>query len=183
MTQVNLKGFRVAMLVTNAFEQVELEKPKEALEKAGATVQIVSPVNGTVKGWDHDKPKDDFKVDVPLASAKPEDFDALVLPGGVANPDKLRIDEKAVQFAKSFANKPIGAICHGPWLLINAELVKNKKMTSYLSLKADLTNAGAKWVDQEVVRDGKLVTSRKPDDIPAFNKALIELFAENLKGH
>ena len=181
MSASNLKGFKVAILVTNAFEQVELQKPKEALEKAGATVKIVSPVNGTVKGWDHDKPKDDFKVDVPLADAKADDFDALVLPGGVSNPDKLRMDEKAVAFAKAFKDKPIGAICHGPWLLINAELVKNKKVTSYPSLKIDLINAGAKWVDQEVVRDGKLITSRKPDDLPAFNKALVELFAENLK--
>lgn len=179
MTAENLKGFKVAFLVTNAFEQIELEEPKRALEQAGATVKIVSPQFTTVKGWNHDKPKDDFKVDLPLANAKAEDFDALVLPGGVANPDKLRIDEKAVHFAKQFAHKPIGAICHGPWLLINAELVKNKTMTSYLSLKADLTNAGAKWVDKEVVRDGNLVTSRKPDDIPAFNKALIELFAEH----
>ena len=181
MASDKLKGFRVAILVTDAFEQIELEEPRKALEDAGATVKIVSPKFPIVKGWNHDKPNDDFNVDVLLSNANPEDFDALLLPGGVANPDKLRIDDNAVSFAKQFGKKPIGAICHGPWLLINADLVKNKKMTSYPSLKADLTNAGAKWVDQEVVRDGNLVTSRKPADIPAFNKALIELFAQQGK--
>lgn len=173
-----LNGVKVALLVTNGFEQIELVEPKKALEEAGASVKIVSPLEDTVKGWEKDKPKDDFKVDVPLSKANAEDFDALVLPGGVANPDKLRMDDKAVQFAKSFEKKPIAAICHGPWLLINAGLVKNRTVTSYPSLKADLSNAGGKWVDKEVVVDGNLITSRKPDDIPAFNKALIQLLEE-----
>lgn len=178
-----LYGLTVAILVTTGFEQSEMVGPKKALEEAGAIVHIVSPIEGKVQGWDWValKPQDDFVVDVVLDRAHAHDYDALVLPGGLSSPDDLRLDENAVSFVKSFQSKPIAAICHGPWLLINAELVKNKTVTSWPSIKIDLTNAGAKWVDQEVVRDGNLITSRSPDDVPAFNKAMIKLFAEVLK--
>lgn len=175
-----LNGKKVAILVANGFEQVEMTEPRKALDDAGAKTQIVSPENGKVKGWKHDHWGDEFSIDVSLDQAKTESYDALLLPGGVLNPDALRLLPKAVEFVKQFhkANKPIAAICHGPWTLINAEAVKGHKLTSWGSIKVDLINAGANWVDQEVVRDGKLVTSRKPHDIPAFNKAIIELFAE-----
>jgi protease I len=178
-----LYGFKVAILLATGFEQSEMDGPKKALEDAGATVHIVSPVEGKVQGWDwvELQPKDYFVVDVPLNQVNPNDYDALLLPGGLNSPDDLRLDENAIAFVKSFENKPIAAICHGPWLLINAELVKNKTVTSWPSIKIDLTNAGAKWVDKEVVCDGNLVTSRMPDDVPAFNKAMIQLFAEALE--
>lgn len=177
-----LLGFKVAILIATGFEQSEMEGPKKALEEAGATVHIVSPVEGKVQGWDWValKPKDEFVVDATLNHANPNDYDALVLPGGLNSPDDLRLDEAAIAFVKSFEHKPIAAICHGPWLLINAELVKNRTVTSWPSIKIDLINAGAKWVDKEVVRDGNLITSRMPDDVPAFNKAIIQLFAETL---
>ena len=175
-----LSGKRIAILVDKGFEQVELAQPKDALEKAGAQTQIVSPREGKVKGWKTDDWGDEFKVDVNLDSANGEQFDALLLPGGVMNPDKLRKNEKAVAFVKSFVDsgKPIAAICHGPWTLIEAGAVKDRKMTSWPSLKTDLRNAGANWVDEEVVTDNGLVTSRKPDDIPAFNKKMIEEFSK-----
>lgn len=175
----SLKGLRVAILVADGFEQSELEEPKKALDQAGALTSIISPVIGKVKGWKKKNWGDEFQVDKELGKVKAEDFDALLLPGGVMNPDTLRMNPAAINFIKGFiaSEKPIAAICHGPWTLINAEGVKNKKMTSWASIKADLINAGAKWVDQEVVKDGHLVTSRKPDDIPAFNKAMIELFS------
>lgn len=175
-----LKGRKVAMLVANGFEQVELTEPKAALEKAGAEVSIVSPELRTVKGWNHTNWGDEFPVDVPLSDAKADDFDALVLPGGVLNPDKLRRNEWALQFVRAFAEsgKPIGAICHGPWTLIDAGVVPGRKMTSYPSIQSDLKNAGANWVDEEVVVDNGLVTSRKPDDIPAFNRKLLEEIGE-----
>lgn len=175
-----LKGLKVAILVTNGFEQVEMTEPKKALEDAGAAAYLVAPEK-TVQGMNHDKPGDRFETEILLDKAQPEDFDALVLPGGVANPDRLRCLPKAVQFVREFyqADKPIAAICHGSWTLINAEAVKGKTMTSWPSLQVDLVNAGAKWVDKEVVRDGKLVTSRKPDDIPAFNKEMIAVFASS----
>ena len=175
-----LSGKRIAILVDQGFEQVELAQPKDALEKAGAQTQIVSPREGKVKGWKTDDWGDEFKVDVNLDSANGEQFDALLLPGGVMNPDKLRKNEKAVAFVKSFVDsgKPIAAICHGPWTLIEAGAVKDRKMTSWPSLKTDLRNAGANWVDEEVVTDNGLVTSRKPDDIPAFNKKMIEEFSK-----
>lgn len=175
-----LNGKKVAILVANGFEQSEMVEPRKALDEAGAKTQIVSPENNKVKGWKHDHWGDEFSVDVPLDQAKAESYDALLLPGGVLNPDKLRLLPKAVEFVKQFhkAGKPIAAICHGPWTLINAEVVKGKKITSWGSIKVDLINAGANWVDQEVVRDGKLVTSRNPHDIPAFNKAIIEMFGE-----
>jgi protease I len=177
-----LYGFKVAILIATGFEQSEMVGPKKALEDAGATVHIVSPVEGKVQGWDWMAlvPKDDFAVDVPLKQANANDYDALVLPGGLNSPDDLRLDDHAIAFVKGFADKPIAAICHGPWLLINAELVENKKVTSWFSIKVDLINAGAQWIDQPVVRDGNLITSRMPDDVPAFNAAMIALFAETL---
>jgi protease I len=175
-----LKNTRVAALVDNGFEQVELTGPKQALEAAGATVDIVSPQPSKVKGWNHSEWGDEVKVDAPLDSASADRYDALLLPGGVLNPDRLRMNPKAVQFVKAFVDsgRPIAAICHGPWTLIEAGGVKGRKVTSWPSLRSDLTNAGANWVDQECVTDNGLVTSRKPDDIPAFNRKMIEEFAE-----
>ena len=175
-----LRGKRVAALVDEGFEQVELIKPKEALEKAGAEVDIVSPQPRKVKGWDHTKWGDEFTVDQRLDEASPQEYDALLLPGGVMNPDKLRINEKAVRFVRAFVDsgKPVAAICHAAWTLIDAGAVRGRTLTSWPSLATDLRNAGATWVDQECVVDNGLVTSRKPDDIPAFNKKMIEEFVE-----
>ena len=176
----NLTGKKVAILVADGFEQVELTEPKKALEAAGAQTEIVSPAEGKVKGWQHTEWGDELAVDVPLSSADSSSYDALLLPGGVMNPDKLRADQQAVAFVRSFveAGKPIAAICHGPWTLIEAGAVKGRTMTSWPSLQTDLSNAGATWVDEEVVTDNGLVTSRKPDDIPAFNRKMIEEIAE-----
>jgi protease I len=178
-----LEGKRVAILVTDGFEQVELTEPRKALQKAGAEALIVSPKK-KVQGVHHDKPGDKFECDLALADAHAKDFDGLVLPGGVFNPDALRMDEEAVAFVKAFvdAGKPIAAICHGPWTLIETGAVEGRRMTSWPSLKTDLRNAGAEWVDEEVVVDRGLVTSRKPDDIPAFNAKMIEEFAEGDHG-
>ncbi|MBV8663041.1 MAG: type 1 glutamine amidotransferase [Hyphomicrobiales bacterium] len=175
----NLNGRKIAVLATDGVEQVELTQPIDALRQAGAEVLVVSPKRGSIQGMKHDTPADDLPVDLPLAEAEPDDFDALLLPGGVANPDKLRVVPEAIAFVKSFVDsgKPIAAICHGPWTLIDAGAVKGKRMTSWPSLKTDLANAGASWTDAPVVRDGRLVTSRKPDDLPQFNQAAIELFA------
>ena len=175
-----LRNKRVAALVDNGFEQSELLEPKKALEAAGAKVDIVSPQSSEVKGWQHTDWGQKVSVDRPLDSARPDEYDALLLPGGVMNPDRLRANPKAVQFVKSFvdARKPIAAICHGPWTLIEAGAVKGRRMTSWPSLQSDLRNAGANWVDEECVVDNGLVTSRKPDDIPAFNRKMIEEFAE-----
>ena len=175
-----LSGKRVAILVADGFEQVELTEPKQALEQAGARTQIVSPAQGQVKGWNHTDWGDTFPVDMALGQARADDFDALLLPGGVMNPDKLRMNQQAVQFVKAFfeAGKPIAAICHGPWTLIEAGAAKGRTLTSYPSLQTDLRNAGASWVDQEVVVDQGLVTSRNPHDIPAFNRKMVEEFAE-----
>lgn len=175
-----LAGKKIAILVDKGFEQVELEKPKAALEEAGAQTHIISPQAGTVKGWDMTDWGKDFPVDKGLESASAQEYDGLLLPGGVMNPDYLRINEQAISFIKSFveSGKPIAAICHGPWTLIEAGAVKGLEMTSYPSIKTDLINAGANWVDEEVVTDNGIVTSRKPDDIPAFNKKMIEEFAE-----
>jgi protease I len=177
-----LEGKKVAMLVEEGFEQVELTSPKEALEAVGAKVSVVSPQKGKVKGWNTTKWGVKVRVDVPLANAKAEDFDALVLPGGVMNPDKLRRNEWALQFVKAFfdAGKPVAAICHGPWTLIDAGVVSGRRLTSYESIQTDLKNAGATWVDEEVVVDNGLVTSRKPDDLPAFNAKLIEEIGEGI---
>jgi protease I len=176
----NLNGLKVAILVADGFEQVELTGPKEALDGAGALTQIVSPVKGEVEGWHHYDAGDKFPVDVPLEQADAAEYDALLLPGGVANPDQLRMNPGAVEFVKAFfdAGKPVAAICHGPWTLIEAGAVRGRTMTSWPSIKTDLVNAGAEWVDEEVVVDNGLVTSRKPDDIPAFNQKMIEEFAE-----
>ena len=173
-----LDGKRVAILVAEGFEQVEMTAPRQALEEAGARTQIVSPAKGEVQGWKHFDKADRFNVDVPLDAANADEFDALLLPGGVANPDQLRMNPKAVQFVKRFfdAGKPVGVICHGPWTLIEAGVVKGCTMTSWPSLKTDLQNAGAKWVDQEVVVDNGLVSSRNPKDIPAFNRKIVEAF-------
>jgi len=177
-----LGGKKVAALVTHGFEQAELTEPRKALLAAGAEVDVVSPESGQVKGWNHTDWGEKVKVDRTLAQARPDDYDALLLPGGVLNPDKLRINPEAVAFVKHFVDmgKPIAAICHGPWTLIEAGGVRGRKMTSYPSVRTDLQNAGAEWVDQEVVVDRGLVTSRKPDDIPAFNRKMIEEYAEGL---
>jgi protease I len=179
-----LSGKRVAILVANGFEQVELTGPKEGLEAAGAETDIISPVEKKVRGWEGEDMDwgSKFKVDVPLAEANARNYDALLLPGGVMNPDKLRIEPQAIEFIRQFVNsgKPIGAICHGPWTLIEAGAVRGRRMTSYPSIKTDLMNAGANWVDEEVVVDNGIVTSRKPADIPAFNRKLIEEISEGV---
>ena len=177
-----LRNKRVAALVDNGFEQSELLEPKKALEEAGAQVDIVSPQAERVKGWQHTNWGQEVAVDKRLDRAKADEYDALLLPGGVMNPDRLRINAAAVQFIKGFveAGKPIAAICHGPWTLIEAGAVTGRKLTSWPSLATDLRNAGAQWVDQEVVVDNGLVTSRKPDDIPAFTRKIIEEFGEGI---
>jgi protease I len=171
-----LDGKKVAILVAEGFEQSEMVEPRKALERAGVRTSIVSLAKGEVQGWNHFDKGDRFKVDVPIDAANADDYDALLLPGGVANPDQLRTNAKAVQFAKQFveSGKPVGVICHGPWTLIEAGVVKGRKMTSWPSLKTDLTNAGAQWVDEEVVTDKGLVSSRKPADIPAYSRKFIE---------
>ncbi len=175
-----LQGIKVAILVSDGFEQSEMTEPKKALNTAGAITTIVSPVKGKVKGWQHKNWGDEFPVDLDLSNANAVEFDALLLPGGVMNPDTLRMNPKAIEFIKGFLNadKPIAAICHGPWPLIEADGLEGKTVTSWSSIKTDLINAGAKWVDKEVVQDGNLVTSRKPEDIPAFNIAMIKLFTK-----
>jgi len=175
-----LRNKRVAALVEEGFEQSELIEPKHALEAAGAKVDIVSPHTFRVKGWQHDDWGQGVSVDQQLDSANADEYDALLLPGGVMNPDKLRSNPAAVRFVKAFvdAGKPIAAICHGPWTLIEAGATKGRRMTSWPSLATDLRNSGAQWVDAECVVDNGLVTSRKPDDIPAFNRKMIEEFAE-----
>jgi protease I len=181
MTEQRLDDCRVAVLATDGFEQSELETPVEALRAVGARVDVVSLEEGQIQGMEHDEKGRKVTVDRALPSAKASDYDALVLPGGVANPDKLRMRPEAVAFVRAFAQagKPIAAICHGPWTLINAEAIAGRTVTSWPSLQADLTNAGAQWVDQEVVVDRGLVTSRKPDDLPAFCREMIEAFAES----
>src|SRR5579862_5947704 len=174
-----LHGIRVAILVDSGFEQVEMIKPREALHAAGATVVLVSPQKTQVQGWNHDEKGDAFPVDVTIADANPADYDALLIPGGVRSPDTLRTINKAVLFVHAIATarKPIAAICHGPWMLVETDLVRGRKVTSWPSLRTDIMNAGGDWVDEPVVRDERLVTSRKPADIPQFNKAAIDLFA------
>jgi protease I len=176
----SLNGKKIAILVADGFEQVELTGPKEALEAAGAEIEIVSPAEGEVQGWNHDEKADLFRVDMPLNLARSADYDALLLPGGVRNPDQLRTMTRAVEFVDGFiaTGKPVAAICHAPWLLIETNWIKGKTITSWPSLKSDLINAGAHWVDRDVVVDNGLVTSRKPADIPAFNKKVIQVFAE-----
>jgi protease I len=177
-----LTGRKVAVLVTDGFEQVELTKPIAALREAGADARIVSPKDGKVKGWAETDWGDEFDVDVRLDDADAGEYDALLLPGGVMNPDKLRKNERAVSFVREFfdAGKPVAAICHGPWLLIDADVADGRRVTSYDSIRRDLENAGAVWVDEEVVVDNGLVTSRNPDDIPAFNRKMVEEFGEGV---
>jgi len=171
---------KVAILVADGFEQVEMTEPRKALDQAGAETRLVSPAKGQVQGWNHHDKAERFKVDVPLEQADADEFDALLLPGGVANPDQLRTLPRAVQFVREFfdAGKPVAVICHGPWTLIEAGVVKGRSITSWPSVKTDLVNAGAKWADKEVVVDGNLVSSRKPDDIAAFNREMLQMFSE-----
>jgi protease I len=181
MTEGNLHGLKVAILVADGFEQVELTEPRKALDQAGAATKIVSPKNDRVKGWKFTEWGDELPVDLSLDQAKPDDFDALLLPGGVINPDKLRTLPKAVAFVKAFfdADKPIAAICHGPWMIVEAGAARGRRIASWPSIKTDLQNAGATWTDQEAVRDRNLVSSRKPDDIPAFNREMLQLFGDS----
>lgn len=174
-----LNGTRVAILVANGFEQVEMTEPRKALEKAGAKTELISPEKSEVQGMNHDEKADKFRVERPLSSASAEDYDALLLPGGVANPDKLRMNPEAVKFVRSFvaASKPVAAICHGPWMLVEADVLERRTVTSWPSLQTDIRNAGGEWVDREVVAEDRMVTSRKPDDIPAFNREMIQMFA------
>lgn len=178
-----LNGLKVAILVADGFEQVEMTEPRKALEGAGAQTFIISPKEGKVKGWKMTDWGDEFNVDIPLQQANPDDYEALLLPGGQINPDKLRAQEEAVAFVKSFfdKNKPVGAICHAPWLLVEAGVLEGRRCTSYHSIRTDVKNAGALWVDEKAVVDGNLVTSRNPDDIPAFSEKIIEEFA--MAGH
>jgi len=182
MARNDLNGKRIAILATDGVEQVELNEPRKALDDAGATTMVISPKEGKIKGWQHDHWSDEIPVDRVLSQANPEDFDALLLPGGVMNPDRLRMDKQAVQFVRAFfqAGKPVAAICHAPWLLVEADVVRNRALTSWPSLQTDIRNAGGDWVDREVVTDMGLVTSRKPDDIPAFNRKMIEEFGEGI---
>jgi len=177
-----LNGKKVAILATNGFEQSELLDPRKALQDAGAETTVVSPKPGIIKGWAETDWGQSVKVDLPLQEAKPDDFDALLLPGGVMNPDKLRTIPEAVEFVRAFyeTGKPIAAICHGPQILIDADVVRDRKLTSYPSIKNDLMNAGAEWFDKAVVTDQGLVTSRRPSDLPEFNKKMIEEFAEGI---
>src|ERR1700691_905359 len=175
-----LAGKKIAILATDGFEQAELMDPRKALDEAGATTQVISPKGGAIKGWKMKDWGDSVTVDNTLDQVKAQDFDALVLPGGVINPAHLRMDPKAVNFVKEFVatGRPVAAICHGPWTLVEAGVVKGKTFTSWPSLKTDLKNAGANWVDKEVVTDGQFISSRKPDDIPAFDRTLIDMLAK-----
>jgi protease I len=175
----NLQGKTVALLVDTGFEQIEMSDPRQALMDAGAQTQLVSPQAGTVKAWQHTEWGDTFDVDVPLEKADPSQYDALMLPGGVINSDNLRTNPQVLEFVQAFftTGKPVATICHAPWALIDAGVIGGRRITSYPSLKTDLRNAGAEWIDQEVVADRGLVSSRKPDDLPAFNAAMIEMFS------
>lgn len=180
-TTNRLEGMRVAILAADMFEQVEMTEPRKALQQAGAQTVVVSPSEGQVQGANHHDKADRFPIDVPLDGANPDEFDALLLPGGVANPDQLRMNKKAVQFVKAFfdAGKPVAAICHAPWTLVEADVVRGRRITSWPSLQTDIRNAGGNWVDEVNVTDQNLTTSRKPDDIPQFNEAMIHLFEES----
>ena len=180
MSRQQINGKRIAFLATDGVEQVELTEPWDAVQKAGGTPVLVSLEQGKIQGVHHDQQGDTFNVDVVVDDASAEDYDGLVLPGGVFNPDALRMNETAVQFVRDFfkQHKPVAAICHGPWLLVEADVVRGRTVTSWPSIKTDLINAGAQWVDEECVCDEGLVTSRKPDDLPAFCAKAIEEFAE-----
>ncbi|HEX3744496.1 MAG TPA: type 1 glutamine amidotransferase domain-containing protein [Bryobacteraceae bacterium] len=181
----NLANIRVAILATEGFEQPELIDTRKGLDQAGAKTQVVSPMKGKIRAWNSTDWGEEVAVDVPLDEAKVDDFDALLLPGGVINPDKLRMVPKAVEFVKGFfaKGKPVAAICHGPVLLVEADVLRGRTVTSWPSIKTDIRNAGGNWVNQEAVLDDGLVTSRKPDDIPAFNRKMIEVFAKRAGGH
>jgi protease I len=174
-----LKGKKVAILAADMFERVELEEPRKALEDAGAETEIVSIHDGEIQGFDHFDPANKVKVDKTVEEVSTDDYDALLIPGGVGNPDQLRGDENAVAFVREFneAGKPMAVICHGPWMLVESGVVRGRTVTSWPTLETDIRNAGGEWVDEEVCVDGNLVTSRKPDDIPAFNEKMLELFA------
>jgi protease I len=176
-----LNGKKIAILATNGFEQAELLEPRKALSEAGATTEVISPNDGEIKGWKSKDWGDTVHVDKTLEQANPQDYDALVLPGGVLNPDHLRMNPAAVDFVRKFVNtgRTVAAICHGPWMLVEAGVVNGKSITSWPSLKTDLKNAGANWVDKEVCTDGQFITSRKPDDIPAFNHAIIDALSRS----
>jgi deglycase len=180
MAERKLAGKKVAILAADMFERVELEKPRKALEDAGATIEVVSIHDGEIKGFDHFDPAATVKVDRTVEEVSVDDYDALLVPGGVGNPDQLRGDENAVNFVREFAEskKPMAVICHGPWVLVEAGVVRGRTLTSWPTLATDIRNAGGEWVDKEVVVDDGIVTSRKPDDIPAFNKKMIEEFCE-----
>lgn len=180
-----LRGKKIAILATDGFEQSELTEPRKALNNAGATTVVIAPKNGEIKGWNKKDWGQPIKVDLPLADANPNDFDVLVLPGGVMNPDHLRMDPAAVNFVRQFCatGRTVAAICHGPWTLVEAGVLKGHTVTSWPSLKTDIKNAGATWVDQAVVTDGQFIFSRKPDDIPAFNKAILEAVMHGAPEH
>jgi protease I len=180
MADSTLQGMNIAILATDGFEQVELIEPRKALEAAGAETRVVSPKGEEIRGWNFTDWGQKVAVDLEVDNARPQDYDALLLPGGVINPDKMRMEPKAVAFVKAFfdAGKPVAAICHGPWMIVEADKARGRRMTSWPSIRTDLRNAGAQVVDEEAVRDGNLLTSRKPDDIPAFSREMIRLFAE-----
>jgi protease I len=182
MAEKKLEGKKVAILAADMFERVELEEPRKALEDAGAKTEIVSIHDGEIQGFDHFDPANAIKVDRTVEEVSTDDYDALLIPGGVGNPDQLRGDENAVQFVRRFAQekKPIAVICHGPWILVESGVVRGRRVTSWPTLQTDIRNAGGEWVDEEVVVDEGIVTSRKPDDIPAFNKKMIEEFCEGV---
>jgi protease I len=174
-----LKGKKVAILAADMFERVELEEPRQALEDAGAETEIVSIHDGEIKGFDHFDPANTVRVDRTIEEVSPEEFDALLIPGGVGNPDQLRGEENVVSFVREFhaAGKPMAVICHGPWVLVESGVVRGRRVTSWPTLETDIRNAGGEWVDDEVVVDGNLVTSRKPDDIPAFTREMTRIFS------
>lgn len=178
---MTLAGKKVAILVADGFEQVEMTSPRDALTRAGARVDIVSPHDRQVRGWEHTAWGETFAVDRPVVAVEATDYDALVLPGGQMNPDLLRTNAKAVQLVRDFheAGKPIAAICHAPWLLVEAGLVDGLRLTSYPSIRTDVVNAGGQWQDAEVVEDGGIITSRRPDDLPAFNRATVVAIANS----
>lgn len=180
----SLSGMKVAILAVDGFEQVELTEPRKALEKAGAKTSVISQKSGKIQGFNHVDKADKFDVDATFADAHPDDYDAVLLPGGVVNGDALRIIPEAQRFVNKIAEdgKPIAVICHGPWLLVSAGLVRGRTLTSWPTLEDDIRNAGGKWVDQEVCVDGRMVSSRKPDDLPAFNAKIVEVFAQAGKG-
>jgi protease I len=180
MAQKNLNGLRVAIIATDYFEQAELEKPKQALDDAGAITKIIAPKPGEIQGVNHIEKGNKFKVDMTLADARPDQFDAILLPGGAVNADALRMVPEAQRFVQEFdrAGKPIAFICHAPWLIVSSRLAKDRTFTSYHTIQDDMRNAGAHWVDKEVVRDKNWVSSRQPTDIPAFNSQMIALFAD-----